>query len=187
MTAHWLQSGIGPGDAVAKLQPACDGAPLSEELVRELEGKWREERNAAHIVYAILGGPWNRLAGFDLKDVISPADHTDIVRYLAGITGNRFAVDDVMQTDEPNGDVSLLVVHRGRSYSFGVEGHGRWRNIRGVLEGLNRILEHLGANERFVELYTGRGYASIVAFVRPNEFLVAARELGICLESAAEN
>jgi hypothetical protein len=29
-------------------------------------------RNATHIVYAILGGPWNRLAGFDLKDVISP-------------------------------------------------------------------------------------------------------------------
>ncbi len=125
MTAHWLQSGIGPRDAVAKLQPACDGAPLSEEVMRELEDKWRDERNAAHLVYGILGGPWNRLAGFDLKDVVSPADHTDIVRDLAGITGNQFAVDDVVQTDEPDGDVNLLVVQRGKSHSFGVEGRGR--------------------------------------------------------------
>ncbi len=38
-----------------------------------------------------------------------------------------------------------------------------------------------------MELYVSGGYVSIVAFVRPNQFLVAARELGICLELAAED
>ncbi len=121
MTAHWLQSGIGPRDAVAKLQPTCDGEALSEEFLPELEDKWQDQRDAALIVYAILGGPWNRLAGFGLKDVISPADHTQIVHFLAKTTGNQFAVDDVVQTDNPNGDVNLLVMHRGKRYSFDVE------------------------------------------------------------------
>lgn len=57
MTAHWLQSGIGPREAAAKLQSACGDVELSEQTIQELEVKWRQERNAAHIVYAILGGP----------------------------------------------------------------------------------------------------------------------------------
>jgi hypothetical protein len=186
MTAHWLQSGIGPREAAAKLQPACGDVELGEETIQELEVKWRRERNAAHIVYGILGGPWNRLAGFDCKDVESPADHTKIVRYLAAVTGDQFAVDDVMQTIEPNGDLTLALTHQGNPYSFTVRDHGRWCNVPDTLDGLNGILERLGLTERFIELYTGGGGAGIVAFVRPDKFLPVARELGIRLESASD-
>lgn len=185
MTAHWLQSGIGPREAAAKLQSACGDVELSEQTIQELEVKWRQERNAAHIVYAILGGPWNRLAGFDCEDVESPADHTNIVRYLAAVTGDQFAVDDVVQTIEPNGDLTLALMHQGNAYSFSLEDHGSWCNVPGTLAGLNGILGRLGLTERFIQLYTGGG-AGIVAFVRPDRFLPVARELAIRLEVASD-
>ena len=179
VTAYWLQSGIGPREAAAKLQPACDGTPLSEEKLCELEDQWREKRNANNIFGAILCRPWNRLRGFDLEDVSSPADHAHVVRALAEATGNRFTVDDVAQTTEPNDDVKLTFTHNGKSYSFAFENHGTWCNIKGVLQGLNRILAQVGLGERFVELDVGSDVGSIVAFVRPTEFQIAARELGV--------
>jgi hypothetical protein len=124
------------------------------------------------------------LAGFDCEDVESPADHTKIVFYLAAIAGDQFAVDDVVQTIEPNGDLRLLLMHQGNAHSFTMEDHGSWCNVPGTLDGLNRILERLGITERFIELYTGGGGAGIVAFVRPDKFLPVARELNIQLESA---
>lgn len=70
MTAHWLQSRIGPREAAAKLRPACGNVvPLDEATLEKLETEWRKERNAFHIVLAILGGAWNRLAGFDCEEL----------------------------------------------------------------------------------------------------------------------
>lgn len=139
-TKHWLQTGIGPRDAVAKLQPACGDVELSEETIQELKSQWRQESNAFHIVLAILGAALNRLAGFDCEDVASPADHTRMVRYFAKIAADKFTIDDVVQTIESNGDVRLLLTQRGESYSFTVPSNGSWLNVPGTLDGLIRYL-----------------------------------------------
>ncbi|HTV26531.1 MAG TPA: hypothetical protein VMF32_01990 [Xanthobacteraceae bacterium] len=65
------------------------------DTIRRLEARWQEEHNALDIVFGILGGPWNRLAGFDCEDVHSPADNTNIVGYLAAATSNKLAVENV--------------------------------------------------------------------------------------------
>jgi len=184
MTAHWLQIGIGPRAAAAKLQPACGNVgQLSETELKELEVKWQQKRNAFYIVLAILGGPWNRLAGFDCEDVSHTADHTDIIHYLAASTGDRFIVEHVEQAAEPNDDIRLTFTHESNRYSFTFQTNGSWVNLPGTLDGLNQVLEQIGMPERFVELYNGGGGAGIVAFVLPDAFLPAARELHIRLES----
>jgi hypothetical protein len=184
MTTCWLQRGIGSREAAAKLQAACgDVEQLSEAKLKELELKWEQKRNAFYIVLAILGGPWNRLAGFDCEDVSHPADHTDIVHYLAASTGGRFIVEDVEQAAEPNNDIRLTFNHEGDRYSFTFETNDTWVNLPGMLDGLNHVLEQSGARERFIELYNGRGGAGIVAFVLPDAFVPAARELHLRLES----
>lgn len=182
-TGHWLKKGIGPRDAVAKLQPACGDVQLSEETIQELEARWRQQHDAFHIVLAILGGALHRLAGFDCEDVQSPADHTRMVHYLAEIAADRIAIGDVVQTVEPNGDVRLLLTQRGDSYSFIVPSNGSWLNVPGTLAGLNQILDRLAVPERFIELDLGGGGPGLVAFVRLDIFLLAARELGIRLGS----
>ncbi len=56
MTAHWLQSGIGPRQAAAKIQPACVGVELlSEEAIQKLEVRWQQEPDAFSVVLSILG------------------------------------------------------------------------------------------------------------------------------------
>jgi hypothetical protein len=181
-TEHWLQAGIGPRDAVTKLQLACSDVELSEKTIQGLEAHWRQHGDAFRIVLANLAGA-RRLAGFDCEDVESPADHTRMVHYLAEIAANKLTIDDVVQTTEPNGDVRLLLTHRADSYSFTVAGNGSWRNVPGTLDGLNQILDRLGVPERFIELDLGGQGPGAVAFVRPDMFLPAARELGICLGS----
>ena len=186
MTAHWLQAGIGPREAAAKLRAACGNVePLSEPTLKELESKWREKRSAFGILLSILGGRWNRLAGFDCEDVESPADHTRKVFYLAAITDGQFIVEDVVQATEPNDDVRLSFTHRGNRHSFTLENHGSWVNLPGTLNGLNRILEQLGVQERFIEIYIGGEGPGLVAFVLPDEFLPVAHELHIQLESTS--
>jgi hypothetical protein len=49
------------------------------------------------------------------------------------------------------------------------------------LAGLNRVLEELSVQERFIELYAGDG-PGVVAFALPDKFVLAARKLGIWLE-----
>jgi hypothetical protein len=180
ITSHWLQLGIGPREAAAKLQAACGDIELDEETIRKLEVRWQQKHNALSIVYGILAGPWNRLAGFDCEDVVSPADHTDIVSYLGATTGNKFVAENVVQSIEPNGDLRLSLMHEGKAYAFTFEDGGSWLNLSGLLVGLNRVLEELHIPERFIELYAGDG-PGVVVFVIPNMFLPAARELGIQL------
>ena len=187
ITKHWLQSGIGPCEAAAFLQPACGDARADEEKIQKLEALWQTNQDPILIVYGILGDAWHRLAGFDCEDVHSPADHTQVVSYLAAATENKFIPEDIAQTVEPNGDLRLSLVHRGTTYSFTFEDCGSWRNLSGLLVGLNSILEELRVPERFIELYAGEG-PGVVAFVLPKEFLSAAHELGIWLElSSAPN
>jgi hypothetical protein len=184
MTGHWLRFNIGPREAAAKLQPACGNVePLDEATLLKLETNWQQQRNAFHIALAILGGPWNRLAGFDCEDVESPADHTHIVHCLAAATDDKLVAEDVVQTTEPNDNLRLTFKCRGNSYSFTFEGNGSWVNLPGTLGGLNHILEQLGAQERFIELHCAGAGPGIVAFVLPGVFLPAARELHIRLES----
>jgi len=66
-------------------------------------------------------------------------------------------------------------------YALTFEDGGSWCNLSGLLVGLNRLLEELHIPERFIELYAGDG-PGVVAFVLPDKFLHAARELGIQLE-----
>lgn len=56
-------------------------------------------------------------------------------------------------------------------------------NLLGILDGLNEVLGKLGMPERFIELYNWGQGAGVVAFVLPDLFLPAARELHIRLES----
>lgn len=184
MTAHWVQSNIGPREAAAKLQPACGNVePLSESTLEKLAAEWQQQRNAFYIVLGILGGQWNRLAGFDCEDVEWPADHEGKVYSLAASTAGRFMVEDVVQTTEPNDDIRLTFTHDGNRHSFTFENNGTWVNLPGLLDGLNLVLERQGIRERFIELYNWGQGAGIVAFVVPDLFLLAARELHIRLES----
>jgi len=181
ITSHWLQSGIGPREAAAKLQPACGNVEMDEETIRKLEANWQQKHDALSIVYGILGGPWNRLAGFDCEDVQSPADHTHIVGYLAAITSKKIVAEDVKQSIEPNGDLKISLRQGGNAYAFAFEDQGSWCNLSGLLAGLNRLLEELSIPERFIELYAGDG-PGVVAFVLPNKFIPVARVLRIQLE-----
>jgi hypothetical protein len=181
ITNHWLQLGIGPREAAAKLQAACGDIELDEETVRKLEARWQQKHDAISIVYGILAGPWNRLAGFDCEDVVSPADHTHIVGYLSATTANKLVAENVVQSIEPNGDLRLSLTHEGNTYAFTFEDGGSWCNLSGLLVGLNRLLEELHIPERFIELYAGDG-PGVVAFVLPNKFLPVVQELGIQLE-----
>ncbi len=181
ITNHWLELGVGPQEAAAKLQAACGDIELDEETVRKLEARWQQEHDAISIVYGILAGPWNRLAGFDCEDVVSPADHTHIVGYLSATTKNKLVVENVVQSIEPNGNLRLSLTHEGNTYAFTFEDGGSWCNLSGLLVGLNLLLEELHIPERFIELYAGDG-PGVVAFVLPNKFIPAARELGIQLE-----
>ncbi len=181
ITSHWLQSGIGPREAAAELQPACGDVEADEETIRKLEARWRQEHDALDIVFGILGGPWNRLAGFDCEDVHSPADHRDIVGYLGAVTSNKLAAQNVVQSVEPNGDLKLSLTHEGKAYAFTFEDYGSWCNLSGLLGGLNRVLEELHIPEQFIELYTDEG-PGVVVFALSDKFVLAARKLGIRLE-----
>ena len=183
MTAHWVQFNIGPREAAAMLRPACGNVePLTEAKLEELETEWEKERSAFGILLATLA-EWHRLAGFDCEDVEWPADHTCIVHYLAASTAGQLTVEDVVQITEPNNDIRVTFTHRGNQYFFSFENNGTWVNLPGTLDGLNKILERLGMQERFIEIYNWGQGAGVVTFVLPDLFLPAARELHIRLES----
>lgn len=183
MTAHWVQSNVGPRQAAAKLRPACGNVePLSKSTLEKLETRWRQDADAFGILLTLLA-EWHRLTGFDCEDVESPADHTCIVHYLAETTGDKFSVEDIIQTTEPNNTLRLAFRHQSNSHSFTFRHIGSWINLSGTLDGLNRILEEIALQERYIELYNGGGQAGAVAFVLPNVFLPVARELHIRLES----
>jgi HEAT repeat protein len=179
-TVHWLLNDIGPREVAAKLQPACGGAPASEEILQGLEVEWRAKPETDHVIWGLLHG-WGRIAVPFYKTIQSPIDHDETVRELAAISGGHFSVDEVVQTTESSGNFRLLLVHQGLGYSFPVENHGRWCNVRAVIDGLNGIIEGLGRRERFIELSSGTSDVAVVTFACEDLFLAAAHELGIPL------
>ena len=184
MTVRWLLNDIGPREAAAKLQPACGGVPAREEVLQDLEAKWRTAPDATGVVWTLLGR-WNRIAVPFYKTVESPVDHAETVRKLTAISGERFAVGEVVQTTESSGDFRVLLVHQGAGYSFPVQNHGRWCNVRAVLDGLNGILDSLGLSERYIELASGTSDVALVTFARAAIFMPLARELGLRLGRAS--
>ena len=184
MTVRWLLNDIGPREAAAKLQPACGGVPASEEVLQDLEAKWRTAPDATGVVWTLLGR-WNRIAVPFYKTVESPVDHAETVCKLTAISAERFAVGEVVQTTESSGDFRVLLVHQGAGYSFPVQNHGRWCNVRAVLDGLNGILDSLGLSERYIELASGTSDVALVTFARADIFMPLARELGIRLGRAS--
>jgi hypothetical protein len=182
MTEHWLQSGIGPREIWTKLHVSHADVGSDEGAIQNLEARWRKRPGAFGIILGILGGVWNRLAGFDCEDIKMPADHARVVVSLAAITGNKFVVHDVTQTVEPGDKLKLALVHEGKTHSFTFEDNGTWLNLSGLLSSLNIVLQELDIRERFIELYAGDGGAALVTFARPDSFLAVARELGIRLE-----
>jgi HEAT repeat protein len=180
MTVRWLLNDIGPREAAAKLQPACGGVPASEEVLQDLNAKWRTEPYATHVVWGLLHG-WQRLTFPFYKTVQSPVDHDETVRKLAALSGEHFFVEEAVQTTESDGDFRLLLVHQGIGYSFPVQNHGRWCNVRAVIDGLNGILDGLGLPERFIELSSGTSDVAVVTFAREDLFMAVACELGIQL------
>jgi hypothetical protein len=187
MTIHWLRTGLGPREAAARLAPAYGLTEPGAEEIAELVAKWREEPDALHIVYGLLGEAWNRIAAFDSKDVVAP-DHAKIVGDLAGITGGRFALDDVVQTEKAHrdADFQVLFAHNGVGYSLPLRNHGRYVDVRGLLDGLNGVLERLGYPERFFVLHAFGTTFVIATFARAEEFLTAVHELHIPLDPYAE-
>ncbi len=153
-----------------------------EETIRRLEAKWQQQHDAFGVVLEILGGSWNRLAGFDCEDVQSPADHRDIVGNLCALTTNKLTAENVTQSVEPNGDLKLALTHDGKTYAFTFEDFGSWCNLSGLLAGLNRVLDELLIPERFIELYVGGEGPGVVVFALPDKFVLAAGKLGIRLE-----
>jgi hypothetical protein len=179
-TVRWLCNDIGPREAAAKLRPACGGAAASEKTLEKIDAKWQKDLDAVGVVWELLGG-WNRIAAPFYKTVVSPVDHTETVYKLAAITEEHFALDEVVQVTEPDGNFRLTLVHQGAGYSFPVENHGRWCNVVAVIDGLNSILDRLGLPERFIELSSGTSDVAIVTFARADIFMSVAREFGIPL------
>jgi hypothetical protein len=56
-------------------------------------------------------------------------DHADVICDPAAISGEEFAIEEVVQTIEPDGYFRLLLVHRGVGHSFAVQNHGKWCSI----------------------------------------------------------
>jgi HEAT repeat protein len=179
-TVRWLINDIGPREAAAKLQPACGDIPASEEVLQDLEAKWQAKPNTDHVIWGLLQG-WKRIAFPFYKTVQSPVDHDETVRELAAISGGHFSVDEVVQMTEGSGDFRLLLVHKGLGYSFPVQNHGRWCNVRAVIDGLNDILDGLGRAERFIEISSGTSDVAVVTFARADIFMPLAHELGVRL------
>jgi HEAT repeat protein len=184
VTVRWLLNDIGPREVAAKLRPACGEVGASDQVLQDLDTKWRTAPDATGVVWTLLGG-WNRIAVPFYKTVQSPVDHAETVRKLTAISGERFVVGDVVQTTESSGDFRVLLVHQGAGYSFPVQNHGRWCNVRAVLDGLNGILNSLGLSERFIELDSGTGDVALVTFARADIFMPLARELGVRLGRAS--
>lgn len=180
MTVRWLLHDIGPAEVAVKLQPACGDVPASSEILQDLEAKWQTEPDARGVVWRLLD-EWKRIACVFYKTVGNPVDHDDTVRELAAIAGPQFVVDEVVQTTESNGDFRLLLVHRDAGYSFPVQNHGRWCNVRAVIDGLNDVLSRLELPERFIELQSGTSDVALVTFARADLFMPLASELGIPL------
>jgi HEAT repeat protein len=179
MTVRWLLNDIGPLEAAAKLQPACGDVPVSREMLQDLNAKWRTEPDATDVVWGLLSG-WKRIACVSYK-VGTQVDHSEAVREIAAIAGAQFVVDEVVQTTESDEDFRLFLVHQGAGYSFPVQNHGRWCNVRAVIGGLNDILGRLDLSERFIELNSGTSDVAFVTFARADLFMPLARELGIRL------
>ena len=99
----------------------------------------------------------------------------------AAISGGHFSVDEVVQTTEASGDFRLLLIHKGLGYSFSVQNHGRWCNVRAVIDGLNDILDGLRRAERFIELSSGTSDVAVVTFARADIFIPLAHELAVPL------
>jgi hypothetical protein len=187
MTARWLQLGIGPREVAAKLQPACCATELDEDSIHELETRWRQNPKAEYVIFKILGDFWKCLTGVDCEDVHLPADHISVVGDLAGITANKFRVDDVVQLAQPNDELTLSLTHEGKAHAFTFPDNGSWLNLAGLLSGLNGILQQLNVPRRFIELYQGHEGQGVVVFVLPDKFLPVARELGIRLNLPSES
>jgi HEAT repeat protein len=173
MTIHWLRAHIDPAEAVEKLGPAFGEAALSAEQLEKLKADWDERHDAQQIVWGLLG-EWNRLGVVMRKTVDATPNHDEVVADFAKITGDQFSLSDIVQTVEPDGQLRLLFVHRDQGYSFRVEHHGRYVNVRGILDGLNDILKRLGHLERFIALPTGTSDVVLVTFAHPDMFLAAA-------------
>jgi HEAT repeat protein len=184
MTVRWLLDDIGPREAAAKLRPAYGDVAASDEVLQDLDAKWRTAPNATQAVWSLLG-VWNRIACVFYKTVQTPVDHNETVRKLAAIAGEQFTIDEVVQTTQSSGDFRLLLVHQGVGYSFPVQNHGRWCNVRAVLDGLNGILDGLGLPERFIELSSGTSDVAVVTFARADIFMPLAHELGVRLGRAS--
>ncbi len=186
MVVHWLLNDIGPREVVAKLRRACGDKEISEAAIEKLEEKWRADFNGELFVWNILSEPPNCLTAVVCKTVTSPAEHERLIEDLAKITNGRFDVEDVAQVVETSGEeLRLLLVHRGKGYSFSIQHEGRWRNLSGVLQGLNGILEGLGMPDRFIELGEGGYECAVVTFVHAEKFLASARELHIQIAKTA--
>jgi HEAT repeat protein len=180
MTVRWLLNDIGPREAAAKLQPAYGDCLTSEGLLQDLDAKWRMQPDATQVVWSLLEG-WNRFGCVFYKTVQSPVDHDETIYEIAAIAGGGFAVDEVVQTTQSDGDFRISLVNQGTGYSFPVQNYGRWCNIKALLDGLNGILVGIDTAERFIELETGNGDFGILTFARMDEFMAAARELDIRL------
>lgn len=184
MTVRWLLNNIGPREAAAKLQPACGGVAARDELLQTLATQWQAEPDATGVIWKLLDG-WKRLAVPFYKTVEGHVDHAETVRDLAAIAYGGFTVEEVVQTTESSGDFQILLVQGGTGYSFPVQNHGRWCNVRAVIDGLNDILERLGLVERYIEINSGTSDVALVTFARTDIFMPLARELGIPLGRAA--
>jgi HEAT repeat protein len=180
MTVRWLLNDIGPREAAAKLQPACGDVPASDEMLQNLDAKWRTGPDATHVVWSLLNG-WKCFVVVFYKGHGPHIDHDEAVRKLAEISGERFAIDEVVQTTESSGDFRVLLVHQGVGYSFPVQNYGRWCNIDAVLKGLNGILDRIGLAERFIEFETENRDFGVLTFANAEIFMPVARELGIRL------
>jgi hypothetical protein len=182
MALHWIFNDIKPRRLAQLLVAADIFEMLSKAELAKYSSRWREERDAASVLFEMLATA-NRLSDFSCKTGEIPADHAELLQKFARICPPTLTLTDAFQTIEPEdgGRCRVSFMLNGRAHSFVAENRGRYYDLQAVMAGLNAALGNIGHRERFFQLYTG-GEAAIVTLAVEEPFLAAVRELRIPLE-----
>jgi len=122
------------------------------------------------------------LTSFDAETGELPVRHDRLVRDFAAHSGGAFKPEaafekwDQQFSDDDGAPYTVQFIHAGRLYRFQAANLGDWYDVTAVVGAVNRALADTGETRRFVAL-EGDGQAAAFAFVDPERYAAAAREL----------
>jgi hypothetical protein len=183
---EWKRAGLHVRNAVAELRAAGILPPATEDPT---DPPATQDENPRAIVYA-LGGA-NLTTYFDTETGFIPCRHDRLIEDFAAGSAGGFVPECVLQLwprqneDDFDSPYIVLFLHAGRVYRFGVENHGDYYDVEGVVNALNFALEQTGRPERYIALHTGDQAASFV-FADPARFVPIAQKYALPLAARAD-